>query len=312
MYDTLVAKVVRRFLATSIPLTVVADARFKPPRGILNGVETGELPREVLNVWKYVVERQGEHYQYDACVEHWRNKCARMNIVLPQKYIKELGGKGGAGRWAVTAGEQVEDWVKENLKSEGLMDGVGRSVYDWTLWIEHWEHEIEKALELVDTHTKALGKAKSDKGVAQRIKWLNGARTKLGSFTDELEKAKKALDDLMKVIERHAKAKSPTVEFEKEFQFLVLLAMKEFDKEAVRKAVETALERVEQGMDIPGGESAFNVENYEPGFKSAGLFDALGKAWDWLLNKFDALVDWVGGILRITNKLEGMLKAAGA
>jgi hypothetical protein len=235
-----------------------------------------------------------------------------MGIELPKKYVEGLGGKGGAGRWAVTPGDQIEEWVKMNLTSEGLIDDLGRSVYDWSLWIEHYDHKIEQAMDKIDKHSKALSKAKSEAGVAQKTKWLNAARQELNTQTDELAKARKAMDALMKAAERHDKSKSPTIEFEKEFQFLVMLAMKEFDKAAVRKAVDQALERVEQGIDIPGGDGAFNAENYEPGFKSAGLFETLNKAWDFLVSKFNVFTDWLSGIFRVTDKLEAMMKAAGA
>lgn len=313
MHDPIANNVIRRFLASHAP--VAADSRFTPPRGIVNGVDTGELPVECLNIWKYVVEYEGERFNpknpksWAATVQHWRNKCAKMGIVLPKKYIEELGGEGGAGRWSAKTGEQIEDWVRETIKSKQLLDQVGRSCYDWKLWIAHYEKKAAEAQELIDKHIKGMAEAKTDKGVAQRKKWLEGARKDLSEQIDQLEKARKALASLEEQAQRYNQSQVPTIEFEKEFQFMLLLALKEFDKKQVLEAVQTAIQRVEQGLDIPGGYPS--TEGLE-GYRTAGVMDALTKAWDFLVDKFEQFVDWMKGLLGLTNRIEKMMNEAGA
>ena len=239
---------------------------------------------------------------------HWRNKCAKMGIVLPKKYIEALGGEGGAGRWAGKTGEQVEEWVKETIKSKQLIDDVGRSCYDWKLWIAHYEKKVSEAQTLIDKHIKGLEKAKSEAGVKQRQKWLEGARKELSEQVDFLEKARKSLSALEEQVKRYAQSKVPTIEFEKEFQFMLLLALKEFDKKQVLEAVQTAIQRVEEGVDIPAPyPSTEGMEGYG---KTAGLMDALTKTWDFLQDKFEQLVDWMKGVVGLTNRIEKMMNEA--
>jgi hypothetical protein len=313
MHDPIASNVIRRFLATR--QTEAANSRFTPPLGIVNGVDSGDLPVECLNIWKYVVEYEGERFEpknpksWSATVQHWRNKCAKMGITLPKKYIEALGGEGGAGRWAGKTGEQVEDWVKETIKSKQLIDDVGKSCYDWKLWIAHYEKKAAEAQELIDKHIKGLSEAKTDKGVAQRTKWLQGARKDLGEQVDQLEKARKALSALEEQTKRYAQSKVPTIEFEKEFQFMLLLALKEFDKKTVLEAVNTAIQRVEDGIDIP---APYPTVEGQEGYKTAGLMDALTKAWDFLEDKFNQFMDWMKGLTGLTNRIEKMMNEAGA
>lgn len=234
-----------------------------------------------------------------------------MGIVLPEKYIKAMGGPGGAGRWAVTPGEQIEEWVKERLQSRGLIDQLERSVYDWQLWIGHYEKELAAAQVRVDKHLAGLAKAKSEAGVRQRTDWLETARADLAKEVDSLEKARKAIAALEEAAKRHESHKVPTVEFEKEFQFMVLLALKQFNHDQVMTAVQTALERVEQGLDIPDATPSDDPSRYE-GYKSAGVMDTLTKAWDFLVDKFQTFMDWVAGILGYTKRINKLMDAAGA
>jgi len=314
MRDTIAKNVLRRYLAAHRPIEA-ADSRYTPPKGIVQGVDSGELPVECLNIWKYVVEYEGERFDpkngksWAATVQHWRNKCAKMNITLPPKYIEALGGEGGAGKWAAKTGEQIEDWVKETLKSKQLLDQVGRSTYDWKLWIAHYEKKVAEAQELIDKHIKGLAEAKSEKGVAQRQKWLEGARRDFNTHIDQLEKARKSLGELDVQVRRYNESKVPTIEFEKEFQFMLLLALKEFDKKQVLEAVQAAINRVEEGVPLPEG--YFNPEGLS-GYKQAGLMDTLTKAWDYLADRFNQFIDWVKGLVGLTNRIEKMMNEAGA
>ena len=307
MSEKIVNRVLRRYIAS---LNVQAyDNRYVPPLSIVNAVETGALPEEVLNSWKYCAETLGERFEYNACIKYWRSKCAKMNITLPKEYVEGLGGKGAQGRWTAKTGDDVEVWVKETIKSQGVLDDLGRSVLDWKQWVGHYESEVGKAQMLVEKHLKGLGEAKSDKGLQQRTKWLEGARKDLQEQSAELEKARKAMTALEEAANKYPETKSPTIEFEKEFQFMVLLALKEFDKTDVLKAVQTAIERVDQGIQIPG---AIAPEEGTIGYKQAGLFDTLGKAWDYLSDKFHTFVDWVSGIMGLTKKIDKMMSDAGA
>ena len=304
MSDKIVNRVLRRYIAS---LNVQAyDKKYVPPASIVNAVETGALPQEVLNCWKYCAEALGERFEYNACIVYWRNKCAKMNITLPKEYVEGLGGKGAQGRWAGKPGDDVEVWVKETIKSQGVLDDLGRSILDWKQWAMHYEEKVEEAQALVDKHLKGIEEGNR---VKQRTTWLEKARKDLAEQSSDLEKARKAMKDLEEAANKYPETKCPTIEFEKEFQFMVLLALKEFDKTDVLKAVQTAIERVEQGIEIPG---AMTPEEGTIGYKQAGLFDALGKAWDYLSDKFHTFVNWVEGLMGLTKKIDKMMSDAGA
>lgn len=290
--------VVSRFLGKQASFEMLSDDRFRPPASIANAVAEGKLPAEVLNVWKYVVTKQADHFEYAAAVKHWRNKCAKMNIVLPPEYIEGLGGKGSQGAFAVKTGEQVEDWVKETLKSKGLIADVGNSCHDWLLEINSLEREAAEAQEKMDTHIKGIAEGNR---VKQRQEWLEKAKTTLSEKVKELDVCKKALKELEEALTRYDTHHSPTVEFEKEFQFMMLLAAKDFDKKDVLAAVAKAVQRFEEGLDMPVTE-----------VKVAGLGDILGKAWEFLKSAWADFKGWVSDLMGTTKKLNSLLDKADA
>jgi hypothetical protein len=360
MHQAVVANVVRRYLAVR-GLAPRKASRYTPPRGIVNGVETGELPPEVLDYWSYVVEAYGPHWDpkngrcWAAAVQHWRNKCRKMGIVLPGNYQEgkeddpgKLGGPGGAGRWATTPGEQIEEWVKANMKSRSLIDETGRTIDEWRAWVAHYEQAAAKTQELIDKHLLAMKdvedklRAKAEEmaaklkkkgkdadlekilsdlkdksaGLAQRRKWIESAQRELDANTDQVDKAKAALEALKKATARHMSHKSPTVAFEAEFQFMVLQALKQFSMEEVRKAVDVAMQRVQDGVDIPLEGPMWDVSRYEPGYKSAGLvgdiLSGLGKAWAYLKGAWARFMSWAKNLMNIANDIDKMMTEAGA
>lgn len=315
--------VVSRYLKKAA-FSLVSDDRFRPPAAIVSAVERSELPPEVLNVWKYVVGRMGDHFNYGAALKHWRNKCNKMGgaLTLPQKFVEGLGGEGAEGAFSVKTGEQIEDWVKETLKSKGLIAEVGNSAHDWELEIGHFEREVAEAQDKIDLHLRVLAQGKDDagrtlkeKGIAQRQKWLEEAKSTLDANQKELDKCKAALDELRATMARYDEHKSPTIEFEKEFQFMLLLAAKDFDQKTILEAVGKAVKRFQEGLDIPDTRVQPDMSRYT-GYKEAGLLDflsgALAKAWEFLKSAWAGFTDWISDIKKDTAKLDALLTKAGA
>lgn len=294
--------VVRRFLASR---SLEADAKFQPPKWLVSAVDSGELQVECLNVWKYVADQLASHFSYAAATKYWRNKCLKMGYSIPEKLMEGGGGEGATGPWRVKTGDQIEEWVKATLKSKGLLADMGRSAHDWRMEINSLERELSEAQGRVDKHVKALAAGSKD---ARRKKWLDEAQSDLAKFGKQMAEANKALEDLLATAARYEQHKSPTLEFEREFQFMLLLAGKDFDKEAVLKAVQTAIDRFEKGLEIPDAGPADDVGRYQ-GYKTAGILD---KVWTFLKNAWSLFTDWVSDLVGTTKKLDKMLTEAGA
>jgi len=295
--------VARRFLAFS----VLSDERFRPPKEIVNAVDSGEIPAEALNVWKAVVEFQTQGARplvYGAAYEYWRRKCLKNGIALPASLLK--GGKGAThGPWKVKNGDEIEEWVKQTLKSKGLMEEVAKTAHDWSMEIVHLERMIQ------ETNAKIEGRLRGS-GPGARTP-LEKSKADLGKFGDELAAAKAEFARLTEESSRYMKAQNCSIEFEKEFQFMMLVAAKDLDKKGVLESVKKAIERFEQGLDIPDAESpAHDVEKY----KNAGILDDIGgalkKAWSWLASSFESLIDWFQEIGEDTDKISKILTEAGA
>jgi hypothetical protein len=295
--------VARRFLAFS----VMSDERFRPPKEVVNAVDSGELPAEALNVWKAVVEGQSggaRALNYGAAYAYWRNKCLKNGIALPPSLQK--GGQGAThGPWKIKTGDEIEEWVKQTLKSKGLLDDVAKTAHDWEMEIVHLERMLQ------ETEAKIDGRLRGS-GPGARTP-LEKSKAELAKYAKQLDEAKAELDRLQKETSRYAKAQNCAIEFEKEFQFMMLVAAKDLDKKAVLESVKKAIERFEQGLDIPGAESpAHDIEKY----KNAGILDAIGgalsKAWNWLASTFDSLIDWFKDLGQDTDKISSMLDQAGA
>jgi hypothetical protein len=304
----LAQNVVRRFLSRN----VLSDDRFQPPLGVVNAVDEGNLDTKVLLIWKAVIDNllTGSHPPsnrgklYGAATEYWRSKCAKNGIALPKEFQKgSMGGEGGEGKWACRPGDQVEEWVKQRLLSEGLISTLGKSVAEWQIDIKSLNDYIADAQERVAKHTEGMAKAKSQAGVAQKQKWLAGAKKELEDFSAQLAKAQTKMQELLDAANKKPEVENYSIEFEKEFQFMMNQALKEMDKKQVIDAVKKATERFEQGLDIPDTE-----------VKTAGLLDAISsvlvKAWNHLKGAFELLIDWALGLEKDTKKIEGLLKSA--
>lgn len=311
------ATVVSRYLAKKAAFSLLSDDRFRPPAAIVNAVSEGRLKAEVLGAWKYVVEQQGDHFNYAAAVKYWRNKCNKMaqekeEYFLPEEFQKGLGGEGAEGAFKVKTGDEIEEWVKECLTSKGLIVQVGNSVQQWELQIGHFRREVTDAQEKIDTHIKGIAEGNR---VKQRQEWLEKARKTLADNQKELDKCKAALAEIKATMARYDEHKSPTIEFEKEFQFLMLLLAKDFDQETVLGAVDNAVKRFKKGLDIPMATPVDDPSKYQ-GYKAAGILDflsnALAKAWEALKGAWAAFTDWLGDLRGDTKKVGDLLTLAGA
>lgn len=316
---TVSKNVVRRFLAMSV---VLSDDRFRPPRSVVNAVDEGKLDTHVLLFWKDCVEKISDSPQgwkgspsYGAAVAYWRNKCAKNGYPLPKEYLEGLGGEGSAGRWSIKPGDEIEEWVKQTLFSQGLISTMEKTVAEWEVEITHLTRLLDDASTRVSKHYAALGKAKSQAGIDQKLKWLDGARKDVESFGGELGRANESLQALMTAAQKKATTPNYAIEFEKEFQFLMLVAQKDMDKKSVMDSVKKAIERFEAGLDIPDAQSpAHDIEKYKNAGKTAGVLDfiagALAKAWEYLKGAFDFFTDWVAGLAGTTKKIEKLLADA--
>lgn len=308
------ADIVRRFLSRQAGFGLLAETK-AVPASIAKAVDTylklkkqgvppdqmpeNALPPEVLIVWQYVVDHQGPHFQYAGALKHWRNKCAKDGIPLTDAFVEGLGGKGSQGDFKTMTGEQVDDWVKATLKSEGMIDEAGQSALRWKLEIAHYQREVEEAQARVEKHMAALA---AGKVTDQRKGWLEGAQADLATYSGELDRCKAALDEFTAAIDRHKDHHSPTVQFEREFQFMLQQAMLDFSKQDVLKAAQAAIERFNEGLEMPA----------MPGARMAGLGELLSKAWKWVSAKWAAFVDWFESLSDRTVKINDLLDRAGA
>jgi hypothetical protein len=306
-------KVLHRFLAAH-NVTLAAAGQWTPPLEIVNGVDTGELDPKVLLVWKEcvrIVIEQGRIPEYNGVYAYWRKKCAKNGIDLPEKYLRADAG-ATHGKWAHVGAETVEEWVKQKLLSEKLIDSTENTVDDWQMEIVHLERMLAEAQESLEKAIKQLTTAKSDKGVAQALDRQKKAKAKLETYAPKLAKAREELQRLREAVAKHKEPKLPaTVEFEKEFQFMLMLAARSFDQKEVLQAVGRAIQRLRAGAEIPGGDMP-NPESFE---KYAGIGDWLKntfeKAWNWVVQAFENLFDWFTGLTKTTDRLETLLKEAG-
>lgn len=310
MLDSAVQRVVRRFLARSVQ----SDAAFQPPLWMVNAVDEGKMPVEALNVWKAVVQKIASEGHWDpkrgygAALSYWRNKCPKNGIAIPPEFLKGGGGEGAQGKWRAKSGDEVEAWVKETLKSAGLLDETQKTAHDWEMEITSLERLVGEAQGKIETHTKGIAEGNR---VNQRVKWLESAKKELEAQSKALADAKKALDEFNATAARYATHKTPIIEFEKEFQFMLLLAAKDFEKKDVLASVASALKRFEDGLAIPDAGPADDPAKYQ-GYKSAGLGDMLTKAWSFLVGAWHKFTNWLEDFVSDTKKIDGLLTEAGA
>lgn len=294
----LAERVARRFLAFQL----VSDERFRPPKEIVNAVDTGEIPPEALNVWKAVVEASSGSaipLNYGAAYAYWRNKCLKNGIALPASLLK--GGQGAEhGPWKIKTGDQIEEWVKATLKAKGLLDDVAKTAHDWEMEIVHLERMIQ------ETQTKIEGRLRGSGP---------GARTPLEKSKADLEKYAKQMDDakaeltrLVSETQRLSQVKNCSIELVKDLCFSAIVDRKNLDKVNLLAAFKKAMEILDKELSLS--------ESMELAEKSAGILDTLGKAlskaWNWLVSVFESFFAWVGELRGDTDKLASIFDQAGA
>lgn len=92
-----------------------ADIRYRPPKWMCAAVDDGELPIDVLLVWKATVERLEGKFNYGAGVKVWRNKCRKEGVDMGRF---AASGRYSPGSWRRMTGDKIEAWVREQLKSQ--------------------------------------------------------------------------------------------------------------------------------------------------------------------------------------------------
>lgn len=318
---------------------MLADSRYRPPKWMVNGVDSGELPTKALMIWKYTVERLGAKFSFPAGIAYWRNKCRKEGIDLLKKFQK--GGEGATfGAWKIKTGDQIEVWVKERLKSEGLVNDAVRTAAEWELEINHLQDAITDANERISKHRAGLARGNR---VKQRQKWLASAEKDLKSASKSMEKARAAVAELSKAAERHESHKAPVVEFEKQFQMSLGLATKDLNKREMLDAARAALAKLEAEVAASEAEEAAAAEQAAlmeaapatqaspewtgpmpgpavrpgeirvvEGAVSDWILGGLKKVWQYVSAAFSDLVNWAKDLTGQTKSLNKMLDKAGA
>ncbi len=290
------ATVVRRFLAKRASFGVLSDDRFRPPASIAKAVDTGKLDAKVLSFWKHVVEAHGDHFNYAVAVKHWRNKCAKMNYALPEEFIKGLGGEGSQGDFSAKTGEQVEEWVKEKMKSEGLLSDFGPVAQDWLNQINHFERLVADAQALIEKHMTGIAEGNR---VKQRQEWLEIAKKDLEEAQAELDKCRKALHECEEQANRHKTHHAPTVAFEDAFQSMMKAALTALSKDDVIKSVQNALAAFEKGLSQDT--------------KTAGVLgDFAAKLWQKVTGLWSQFKGWVSDLLGLNKQFKSLMDKANA
>lgn len=309
-----------------------ADDRFRPPKWLVNGVDSGELPPKALLIWKYCVEKMTSKGMtggrlFGAAVAYWRNACPKKGVDLPSKYQKGSDVKLEYGPWKIKTGDQIEDWVRERLKSEGLVEDVVRGVEEWKLELDHFETEVADAKALIVKHKKGIEEGSR---VKQRIEWLAGAEKKLDDAEKGLAKARQAIEELGGTVAKHEETEAPVIEFEKQFQAALMMALKDLDKKDVLMAARNALAKFEEQVEESGRveEETAMVPAEEPipptmrvPYKAAGmskaavlgmLWEGVKKLWDIATAAFERITDWAADLMGFNKSLKKMLAQAGA
>ena len=284
---SLATRVARRY-----SLTILSDARFQPPRQILQGVDSGELPVQCLAIWKYSVEALKDHFSYGAGTAYWRNKCLKEGVELNPKYMEADQG-ATFGPFKIKSGDQIEDWVKEQMRSKGLYrDGI-KVAYEWELELHHFQSDLAEAQERVAKHEAALAK----KITGGRQKWLEGAKADLNEAQSGVDKAMKAIAAFKTEVTRYEDIKAPVIDFEQQFQSMLQSATLDLSKREILSQAKAALARFEAELANQA--------------KTAGAMDTLWgaaeKAWNWAVASFHRLTDWVADLTSSTKRISKLL-----
>lgn len=293
----LALRVAQRFM-------VVSDDRFRPPKNIVNGVSTGELPVEVLGIWKYTVNRlskgAGSKTNFGAAVAYWRNKCAKEGIELPGAYLK--GGKGSThGEWKVKRGDEIEVWVRERLESAGLASATQMTAAEWELEISHLQSGVDDAKDRIAKHESGLAEGNK---VKQRTAWLLAAQKDLELSGKDLEKARAAVQGLQETIEKHEDVEVASIDFEKQFQLMLHQAANDLSKRDVLAQAKAALEKFEAEMNSPKFASDKQAD-------AADLWNMVKRGWDGLwkrvMSAFAKVEDWAKDVLSSSKSLDKLI-----
>lgn len=286
---TLAQRIARRYA-----LTILSDDRFRPPKWLVAGVESGEIPTKGLTIWKYVVESMGPKFTYGGGVVYWRNKCKKEGVDLQPKHLQS--GEGAEfGPFKVKSGDQIEDWVKERLRSEGLyQDGV-KTAAEWELEIGHLDRMIEDARTRISTHEKGLAEGNR---VKQREKWLAEAKGDLAKAEKDIEAARKAIGEFKTEVVRHETVVAPAIDFEKAFQQVLQSATLDLSKRDVLAQAKAAL-------------AAFEKEMTAAQPRTAGILDTvwsvLERAWNFVVNSFHEISEWATDLMSDTKRIGKLL-----
>jgi len=298
----LAQRVARRF-----NFTILSDDRFRPPKWLAEGVEVGEIPTKGLLIWKYVVESIVEKTpkissgdMFKGGVAYWRHKCKKEGIDLLPKHLS--GGEGATfGSFKIKTGDDIEDWVKERLRSERLWEEGIKTADEWQLDITHLRRVVEDATGRITLHEKGIAEGSR---VKQRIQWMAGAKTDLARAGKDLDAAEKALEAFKVEVVRHEEAKAPAIDFEKQFQSALHAATMDLSKRDVLAQAKAALAKFEAEMA------------QQPKMAADGIMDAisglLNRAWNWVVSAFDDLREWVSDLTSSTKRISKLLDAAGA
>jgi hypothetical protein len=285
-------------------LILAKDPRYLPPRHILNGVDSGELDPKVLLIWKYVVEKMGDKFGYAGGTVYWRNKCAKEGIALSAAYMQ--AGEGAAfGAFKIKSSDQIEDWVKERLRSAGLVNDTHKSAEEWTMEITHLQTMVKDAQDRIEKHQKGLEEGSR---VNQRTKWLAEAKSDLEKATKDLEAAQKGVVGLQQVIEKHVDVQAPVIDFEKQFQAALHIAANDLSKREVLAKAKAALAKFEAEMSAPKLASERQAASILD-IVEAGIPASVQKLWNWLKSAFEFIGEWAKDLVSSTKQIEKLLES---
>jgi len=280
---------------------VLSDDRYRPPKWLVHGVDTGEIPTKGLLVWKYVVESMGPKFGYGGAVVYWRNKCKKEGVDLQPKFL--TSGEGAEfGPFKIKTGDQIEDWVRERLRSEGLINDATKTASEWELEITHLERQVVDAQERIAKHRAGLAEGTR---VNQRMKWLAEAEGDLSRASKDLDAARAAVSELKTEVVRHVDHKAPCIDFEKQFQAALNLATNDLSKKDVLAQARAALAKFE--AEMAGSKMAADKAAL-----GGTLWGLAQRAWNWVVSAFEDIREWVRDLVGDTKRLSKLLDAAGA
>jgi len=290
----------RHALRDEIARTAQSEA-FRPPKGIAAAVHDGKLPAQVLLIWKYVAEKMGDHFDYGGAVAYWRSKCKKEGIDLPPEFLTGLGGKGVTANFPHKTGEQIEDWVRARLKSEGLLAEAGQTAAEVGLSITSIEQKIREAKTRVEQHMRGIEMGEK---VTQRKKWLAKAQEELVALERQLEEARRGVTVVEEAAQRHEEHHAPSVSFEEQFQKLLAEATREMSQQQVLDKVLRSLAEFNAGLKAT--ESPAHVAAI------GDLWGVLERAWDKIKGVVAGIGRWAKGLFSSATKLNDLLDKAGA